>query len=348
MLGYCKYQGGFRVSRLLTYLVVPVLLAASAAAYFVAPSRPRPPCRPLAIDYPAEGTLFPPDIAAPAFRWAGADADVVTWRVEVGFGEGGPPCEASASAPPWTPTESQWQTIKGRGAAGPATVTVVGLRSDGSEARRGSVSIRTAKEPVAAPLFYREVPLPFAEAVKDPSRIRWRFGPVSSATQPPVVLEHLPVCGNCHSFSSDGRQFGMDVDYANDKGSYVLSAIEPEIVLDPSKIITWSDYRRDDKEATFGLLSQISPDGRYVVSTVKDRSVCVARPDLEFSQLFFPIKGILVVYDRQEKRFFPLAGADDPQYVQSNPAWSPDGRYIVFARARAYSFDGWPTVRRYC
>ena len=25
-----------------------------------------------------------------------------------------------------------------------------------------------------------------------------------------------------------------------------------------------------------------------------------------------------------------------PQYVQSNPSWSPDGRYVVFARAKAY------------
>ena len=288
------------------------------------------------IDYPADGTVFPPDIAAPAFRWAGADADVVAWHVEVTFDDGGPALQATAGAPPWTPTQSQWQAIKSRSVAGAATVTVAGLRRDGGKARRGSVSIRTAKEPVAAPLFYREVPLPFSEAVKDPSRIRWRFGSVSSATQPPVVLDKLPVCGNCHSFSADGRQFGMDVDYANDKGSYVLSSVEPQTVLDPSKILTWSDYRRDAKEPTFGLLSQISPDGRYVVSTVKDRSVFVPKPDMEFSQLFFPIKGILVVYDRQTKRFFPLPGADDPQYVQSNPAWSPDGRHIVFARARAY------------
>jgi tetratricopeptide (TPR) repeat protein len=215
-------------------------------------------------------------------------------------------------------------------------VTISGTRRDGTKTRLAGVSIRTAREPVGAPLFYREVPLPFSEAVKDPSRIRWRFGSVSSATQPPVVLDKLPVCGNCHSFSADGRQFGMDVDYANDKGSYVLSSVEPQTVLDPSKILTWSDYRRDAKEPTFGLLSQISPDGRYVVSTVKDRSVFVPKPDMEFSQLFFPIKGILVVYDRQTKRFFPLPGADDPQYVQSNPAWSPDGRHIVFARARAY------------
>jgi Flp pilus assembly protein TadD len=291
------------------------------------------------IDYPVDGTVFPPDIAAPAFRWAVADADVVAWQMEVSFDDGGPVLQATAGAPPWTPTESQWQAIKSRSVAGAATVTVAGIRRDGSKARRGSVSIRTAKEPVGAPLFYREVPLPFSEAVKDPSRIRWRFGSVSSPTQPPVVLENLPVCGNCHSFSADGRQFGMDVDYANNKGSYVLSSVEPQTVLDPSKIITWSDYRRDDKEPTFGLLSQISPDGRYVVSTVKDRSVFVPKPDLEFSQLFFPIKGILVVYDRRTKQFFPLPGADDPHYVQSNPAWSPDGRHIVFARARAYQLQ---------
>jgi tetratricopeptide (TPR) repeat protein len=59
-------------------------------------------------------------------------------------------------------------------------------------------------------------------------------------------------------------------------------------------------------------------------------------PPLAFSQLFFPIKGILCTYDRQTRTFQSLPGADDPQYVQSNPSWSPDGKYIVFARSEAY------------
>ena len=109
--------------------------------------------------------------------------------------------------------------------------------------------------------------------------------------------------------------------------------------LATSDIITWDDYRREDGQQTFGLLSQISPDGRYVVSTVKDRSVFVPRPDLAFSQLFFPLKGILVVYDRQTKQFSPLPGADDPAFVQSNPAWSPDGQWVVFARNRAAELE---------
>jgi Flp pilus assembly protein TadD len=62
----------------------------------------------------------------------------------------------------------------------------------------------------------------------------------------------------------------------------------------------------------------------------------VATPDIWYSQLFFPIKGILVVHDTKTGTYRPLPGADDPAYVQSNPTWSPDGKSIVFARSKAY------------
>ncbi len=84
------------------------------------------------------------------------------------------------------------------------------------------------------------------------------------------------------------------------------------------------------------MLSQISPDGRYVISTVKDRSVFTAVDELHYSQRFFPITGILVVYDRRTQKFLSLKGADDRRYVQSNPVWSPDGKTILFARAKCY------------
>lgn len=198
------------------------------------------------------------------------------------------------------------------------------------------VHIRTSKDKVGDSIMYREVPLPFLKAVQDPSQIRWRFGSVDQKAGPPVVLKNLPVCGNCHSFADNGSVLGMDVDYGNDKGAYAIMPVLKRMVLDDAKIMTWSDYKREDLELTFGLLSRVSPTGRYVISTVKDRSVFVATPDIAFSQLFFPIKGILVVYDRETKKFAALPGADDPQYVQTNAAWSPDGKEIIFARAKAY------------
>ncbi|MEI7528231.1 MAG: tetratricopeptide repeat protein [Elusimicrobiota bacterium] len=331
-----------------------VLLAGLGAGLidfiFAAPVRPDPalgavlaaykegyPYGGLTVESPLNGSLFPRDIAAPRFLWKDQNASADIWLVTIRFAGAEGRLNFIAGAEGWTPSDEDWERIKRRSLERAATLTVAGAShaEPGRILSSGSVVFRTSGDAVDAPLFYREVTLPFSEAVKDPSRIRWRLGKVSLRTQPPVVLENLPVCGNCHSFSADGSVLGMDIDYANDKGSYAIAPVLGETVLDKSKIITWSDYRKEDNVPTFGLLSQVSPDGRYAVSTVKDRSVFVATPGLAFSQLFFPVSGILAVYSRAERTFRALPGADDPGFVQSNPAWSPDGKYIVFARSRA-------------
>jgi hypothetical protein len=292
----------------------------------------------LVIEYPQEGTLFPPEISAPAFRWKDEDSRADLWLVSVEFADGRGRLNDFAAQPEWRPEPAVWEKIKSRSRQTPAVVTVIGLnrQTPAQALSAGRVIIKTSSDEVGAPLFYREVNLPFADAVKDPSTIRWRFGAVSSTQPPPVVLENLPVCGNCHSFSADGAVLGMDIDYANDKGSYAIAQVGESMTLDKNVIITWSDYQKDEREPTFGLLSQVSPDGRFVVSTVKDESVFVPKPGLDFSQLFFPVKGILCVYDRRAGTFQSLPGADDPKLVQSNPTWSPDGKYIVFAATEAH------------
>ena len=290
---------------------------------------------PPVITYPLDGTIFPPELPAPTIRWKSKSRSVDAWRVTVDVLLENETIEARTTKTEWSPSGEQWAAIKESSTAKAVTITV----RDASETAAdlvSSVKIRTAADEVGAPLFYREVNLPFIDAVKDPTNIRWRFGSISSEEPSPIVLEKLPVCGNCHSFSRDGKVLGMDVDYANDKGSYIITEVAEEIPLEVSKIITWSDYQREDGEMTFGLLSQVSPDGRYVVSTVRDQSVFVATSGLAFSQLFFPVKGILAVYDRQEKTFEALPGADDPRFVQSNPSWSPDGKQIVFAKSKAH------------
>jgi Flp pilus assembly protein TadD len=309
----------------------PEVVAAAPAAAAATDAR-------LRITYPLEGTLFPPESVAPTFVWEDETGTADRWSVVVRDDTGRDLLRDAVDAPRWRPSEESWRQIKQQSAERDAEVVVAGVSRTapatvGSSAR---VHIRTSKDKVGDSLFYREVPLPFLTAVQDPSRIRWRFGTIDAESGPRIVLQNLPVCGNCHSFADNASALGLDVDYGNDKGAYAILPVSKHMVMDDAKIITWADYRRADGELTFGLLSRVSPTGRYVISTVKDRSVFVAMPDLMISQLFFPIKGILVVYDRETKTFSPLPGADDPQYVQTNAVWSPDGKEIVFAKAKVH------------
>jgi tetratricopeptide (TPR) repeat protein len=293
---------------------------------------------PIKIEHPLEGAEMPWNMPAPVVFWKTNGDSAVHWAA--GFKAGSQQWVFADIYPRWHPQEAQWRSMKDA-AKGAITLTLAEYRARDPRHLLARSSVRFAISPdsVDYPIFYREVNLPFSEAVKDPSHIRWRFGSITNRSGPPIVLSHLPVCGNCHSFTADGRYLAMDVDYANSKASYVITRTAPQMRLATSDIISWDDYRRKDGQQTFGLLSQISPDGRYVLSTVKDRSVFVARPDLAFSQLFFPIQGIVAVYDRVERRFFALPGADDPRYVQSNPTWSPDGKWVVFARNRAAKLE---------
>ncbi len=326
----CLSRGAF-----VALAVVTLPLAIRHAASAQGPLAAAASAPTLRITYPLDGTLFPPEIVAPTFVWEDKTPGATTWRIVISDDKGKELSQATSPNQRWRPTENDWQRIKQASLERDASFTLTSLAGDKLVAT-AKLRFRTSQDEVRDSLFYREVPLPFLEAVQDPSRIRWRFGTIDDPDGPPIVLQNLPVCGNCHSFADNGSVLGLDVDYGNDKGAYGIVPVEKNMLLDDAKIITWADFKRDDGELTFGLLSRVSPSGRYVVSTVKDRSVFVAIPDILFSQLFFPIKGILVVYDRETKQFAALPGADDPKYVQTNPVWSPDGKEIIFARAEAY------------
>jgi len=276
----------------------------------------------ITIEYPLDETLFPPEMVPPVFRWKDNVPASKAWLVRIEFADGNTFMHFPVRRQQWTPRAAEWNDIKQRSLEQQTLVVILGIdaREPVRILSRGRMSFRTSKDRVDAPLFYREVRLPFLDANKDLPGIRWRFGSIASPKPPPIVLKGLPVCGNCHSFSRDGKTLAMDVDYAHRKASYVITTVKEQM---------------ENAQHSYGLLSQISPDGRYVISTVKDRTVFVPKPELAFSQEFFPVKGILCVFDRETGRFRNLPGANDPNFVQSNPIWSPDGEYIVFTRAKA-------------
>jgi Flp pilus assembly protein TadD len=251
----------------------------------------------------------------------------------------------------WTPGQATWQTIQEHTAGKSATMFITGYRADGVAASQAQVQFSTSPDPVGAPIFYRDVPLmPSAGAngtvqPLSPTAIhliRWRLRDILQP-ESRTVLTNMPTCANCHSFSGDGKTMGIDVDGpANDKGLYALVPVERHISIQNKDVVQWNTDGQAGK-VRVGFMSQVSPDGRYVVGTfagsssedVSNTYYVTNFKDYRFLQVFYPTRGILEWYSRQTGKRQPLPGADDPHFVQTDGVWSPDGKYIVFARAVA-------------
>jgi hypothetical protein len=291
------------------------------------------------IDYPLNDTVFPPEIPPPTFRWVNLDTGSDRWLLSFEFQDKLERMNFQTKSTELTFSTKNWESIKEQSSGKTATAHIFGINHSAPTIIRGhgQIIFKTSKDKVGAPLFYREVKPPFEEAARDLSRIRWRFDSISSIS-PRIVLSNPPVCGSCHSFSRDGKCFVMDIDYAGNKGSYAAVQVKEQTVITADEINTWDDYEKKSNKHTNGFLAQLSPDGRYVVGMVKDLFVITHN---SFEDFFFPIRGILVVYDRKNETYYPLPGADDPEYVQCNPCWGPDGKTIVFIRAKAadYKYD---------
>jgi tetratricopeptide (TPR) repeat protein len=377
-------------------LGVGALIALTVVGAAQQPARQgRRPTAAITVDYPLDGSVFPPEFPPPTFLWRDADKSAATWVIEVSFadasapirvksrgpqlriGEIDPRCVGPTNRPPrltpeqaaartWTPDAETWGAIKKRSTERPATVTVTGYggQNPNQAISRGQLRIRTSPDPVGAPIFYRDVPLMPSELEKGVIKplatsalplIAWRLRYVGE-TKSQVMMEGLHTCANCHSVSRDGKTLGLDVDGPqNDKGLYAVVPIQPRMSIGSENIVTWSTFRgKLGGKLRVGFMSQVSPEGRYVVTTINDPGE--GQPDYErklypkdlvlnyyvanfkdyrFLQVFYPTRGILAWYSRETGRLQPLPGADDPRYVHTNAVWSPDGQYLVFARSEA-------------
>ena len=332
---------------------------------------------PISIDYPQDGSIFPPGITPPTFLWR--DAAASSWHIDVAFGDKTPlihllikgerlhigaidrDCISSTNELPkltpqqaaswtWTPDASTWATIQAHSRELPATVTITGYGVSHALSSRSQILLTTSKDPVGAPIFYRDVPLmPSAGANGTvqplaPSAIHlihWRMRDIRQPASR-TVLKDMPTCANCHSFSGDGKTMGIDIDGpSNDKGLYAIASVKPHVSIQNKDMVQW---KADGQvgQTRVGFMSQVSPDGRYVVSTFAGPGLDVSKSyfitnfkDYRFLQVFYPTRGILEWYSRATGKRQPLPGADDPRYVQTDGVWSPDGKYIVFARAEA-------------
>lgn len=290
----------------------------------------------LDIFNPYNESFFPRDMASPTLVWEDWQPRASLWLVSIRFDHNDHTLYVLTDRKQWTPDKATWEIIKENSLEQKAYVTVTGIDRDNSYdiVTKSGIAFSTSRDEVGTAIFYVQMPLPFARAKQHPELFQWRFGTVSSYEQPPVVMKNLPVCGNCHHFSRDGKIFGMDIDYNKDKGAYILTPVREEMMLTKDHFITWNNFSGSVYGKSSGFFSRISPDGKYIISTVKDQSFFAMLSDPDFSQLFFPARGHIAWYDIEKVTFSALPGADDPDYVQTCPTWSPDGKYIVFSRAR--------------
>jgi tetratricopeptide (TPR) repeat protein len=342
------------------------------------------------VDYPAEGSVFPPEITPPTFLWRDTAESATSWAIDITFpdrarsirvkasgervhiGEVDPQAVSrnnelpkltpeQAAAHTWTPDAGTWAAIKRRSVESAATIAITGFRDEDLKqpVSSGQVLIQTSRDPAGAPIFYRDVPLMPNQGEKGVIRplapeaiglIKWRLRYLDEPRSR-VVMEKIATCANCHSFSADGKTLGLDVDGpANDRGLYALIPVAKQTAIRTQDVIRWPTVR-DPKVQRLraAFMSQVSPDGQYVLSTIDDPDA-VRRAggrtledkyyvanflNFRFLQVFYPTRGILAWYDRAARRLEPLPGADDPRYVQTDGVWSSDGKYIVFARAEA-------------
>lgn len=286
------------------------------------------------ITHPFDGSVFPADLAAPDIIWEETAKNVNKWLIKIDFEAHPHGIRVISGATQWRPGRETWEHIKALGQKGAVHLTVLGLGPEAERVvSRADLSFTISPDKVVAPLLYQQIPLPFAYAFKNTKKFQWRLADLGSYQKPRTIIKNMPKCVFCHNVSANGKTIGLDMDFRGDKGGYLLTDIDQKPEMDPSNVISWNDLPVIEKLPNMGLFAKISPDGRYVAASVGEKPFMAILDHLDFSQLFFPISGRIAIYDRQNKTFNLLPGADNPDYVQASPAWSPDGRTLYFARA---------------
>jgi len=236
----------------------------------------------LVVDYPIEGSVFPPDFMPPTFLWHDDARGVNAWKLSVTFADGGEPVTAVSSGPPppqgeidprtigptnevykgtpyqrsahsWVPTRGLWEETQHRSTESPAVLTIEGFSKakPGTMLTRGRVTFSTSTDPVGAPIFYRDVPLMPSKGEDGKISplnksalplIAWRLKDVSRPDSK-VILTGMPSCANCHSFSEDGNTLGMDIDGPRgDKGTYAIAPLSKATIIGDEEVITWNSF----------------------------------------------------------------------------------------------------------
>jgi hypothetical protein len=137
-----------------------------------------------------------------------------------------------------------------------------------------------------------------------------------------VVFEVEGVCVGCHAYSSQGH-VAVNVKKKGDRRLVIFSPDANGLHLFDTK-----------KIGEFSFLAW-SPDARYLAMAVNTFGVIDIKNDvIEPFNLRYQ-SGDIAIYDMATKEIKLLPGASEMDFVEDMPAWSPDGKELLFVKYRS-------------
>lgn len=293
-----------------------------------------------AVRYPANDTMFPPDLARMLFQYDAGTANDV-WRLA--FDSTHLHLVVLTGATRWQPDGELWATIVESNTGGSLVLSVIaGTAGDATAVYAAApVDLHVAAQPAGGAIYY------WTEA----GSALMRGGPSDSAATRTYAVPPDTTCVGCHAVSRDGRKIalgygGEELRVIDFPGRNVLvgatgsqpmgwATFSPDgtqaVVADKGKLavidVTTGESLGDVPLGTGKLATHPdwSPDGQWLVVAL-GRSV--GNRDLKGGSIA-RIPWTDGAWGEPEE-LVPSSGDNDNNYF---PRWSPDGSVIAYVHA---------------
>lgn len=188
-----------------------------------------------------------------------------------------------------------------------------GCGAAASSAKRNDISGLTANETV----LYRVVE-PLFNLGQASRVLQKEIGEENSQ----VVFEIEGVCVGCHAYSSDGF-IALNVKKNKDRRLVIFKADSANLHLYEAK-----------KIGEFSFLAW-SPDSKYLAMVANSFGVIDTKNDvIEPFNLRYQ-SGDIAIYNIATREIKLLPGASEMDWVEDMPAWSPDGKELMFVKYKS-------------
>ncbi len=307
------------------------------------PYQERAHYRYLKIIRPYDGASFPINIAPPEIYWD--DSVDNLWLIKITVpGYEDSPIIVLTDKKSWRPEKALWEKIKKMGKDKFCTLEIRGCIYKNKQRLNSPIYIdrirfRISPYPLDDIIVYRLVS-PLFHPQKTPD-VYYRH--VDSFDTRLFVQGKNLYCTNCHFFPKR-----PDIRPEEEK---VAIAVRDQLPFRKAtgkakRILGIYEFSKK-RGKTFGINSFFmswAPDGKRVAVTM-GKSVSI-RPCITLeTQQFFVLGSDIYIVEPDKNRIYPLKGASDPEYMENFPTWSPDGKYIVFCRAKEPERGALETIR---